>query len=701
MSSEYIVVDPIVAWLTIKAPDPQAASPGEPWFRILSKILKKVCLPHEDDVIFFEGQAYVPVYTNNRDPKKSCSWTETEDGGGKGHVVLAWADQPKMWVRVTVTLRVAKDGRCAWLTVTHNPTSLTVGNNVHPAAFFDPQTGVADLWPSSSWAAMTRAFGLGFAFLEALSAPAVLFDAATKAVIERGVFHLVSVQYAATKAVTNVTDFLQVGTVIYGQTIARGRGIINNAKHLRLQFEPYVDEDSPDNRVNGFVLQKKHGEKLHVSVSFYDKLVSLQLKHQETTLSLAEAQTVAQSVREDVTAHSSFVLTIVAAAQEKLANMDEADRRFFALISPDEFLQGPPPSTVWWLQRAIYVLSHWWENGRWVRYSFATWLVPYVEQQVLHLDVIADMTTEGYHALLALNDKVAVAWRSDPTPGARNWAGRLARAAGCKRSTVYNRREAWWQEYGIDIARPLQMYSDILYFGHNSLAKPESITALMVAVEQEEGDEAVRQHAETIADFERKRVQIINPALVNRPRAMELKLPPIASPELDDLPSDFDGVDRIAAVPTRPVSASPVLAATSAISNAPQVRQGLATKPRKKVVLRKRRKPAPPPTEKRRLVPRIRRRPPPPAAEKRGIVLRARRSPPPPPTTGNKVILRARRRPPSPATRKRVILRARRSPPPPATRKWVVLRARCSPPPPPAAKRVRLRRRKESPSSPS
>jgi hypothetical protein len=404
----------------IKAPALQAASPGESWFRILCKILKKVCLPHEGRTIFFEGREYLPVYTNNRDAKKSCSWTETEDGGGKGHVVLAWADQPQMWVRVTIKLVVAKDGRCAWLTVTHNPTSLTVGNNVHPAGYLDPHTGVADLWPSSSWAAMTRAFRLGFAFLEALSAPAVLFDAATKLAIERGHFHLVSVQYAATKAATNVTDFLQGGTVIYGQTIARGPGIINNAKLLGLRFEPYVDEDFPDNRVNGFVLQKKHGEKLHVSVAFYDKRVSLQQKHQETTLSLAEAQTVAQSVREDITAHSSFVLTIVGEAREKLANMDEADRKFFALISPEEFLRGTPTTSVWWLHRAIYVLSHWWENGRWVRYSFGTWLVPFVEQEVLHLDVVAGMTTEGYHALLALQDEVAVAWRSDPTPGARN-----------------------------------------------------------------------------------------------------------------------------------------------------------------------------------------------------------------------------------------------------------------------------------------
>ena len=132
-----------------------------------------------------------------------------------------------------------------------------------------------------------------------------------------------------------------------------------------------------------------------MSVSFYDKLVRLQQMHQEGTLSLVEAQTVDRSVREDITAHSSFILTIVEAAQEKLANMNEADRKFFDFLSPDEFLRGTPKSTVWWLQRAIYLLSHRREQGRWVRYSFATWLVPFVEQEVLHLDVVASITTRG------------------------------------------------------------------------------------------------------------------------------------------------------------------------------------------------------------------------------------------------------------------------------------------------------------------
>jgi len=88
-------------------------------------------------------------------------------------------------------------------------------------------------------------------------------------------------------------------------------------------------------------------------------------------------------------------------------------------------------------------------------------------------------------------------------------------------------------------------------------------------------------HAEAFADFERMRVEIVNPALESRPLAMELKRPQAASLELDDLTFDLDDGDLIEAVPTRPVSARPIIAPSSAAkSNAPQVRQGLAKKVR-------------------------------------------------------------------------------------------------------------------------
>jgi hypothetical protein len=319
--------------------------------------------------------------------------------------------------------------------------------------------------------------------------------------------------------------------------------------------------------------------------------------HQESTLSLAEAVTVDQSVRMDVTAHSSFNLTIIKAAREMVAKMDEADRKFFDFLSLDEFMQGKPQSTVWWVQRAMFLLSHRRQQGRWVRYSFATWLVPFVEKHVLHNDVIANITMPRYHAMLALDDPIAAAWRTDPEPGVGEWADRLALIAGCKRSTVYNRRNELWKEHRIDIAYPLQMYSDILYYGSNSVAKPESITAMMVAVKQKRGGRVVRLHAEAIADYERKRVEILNPALVSRPRAMELNLPPIAAPQVTppqitspevQLPVEFEEIDHDdldQAFPIRPVPAQPTVA--SSVLRAPHVEQEPMTTPGRTIVLRR------------------------------------------------------------------------------------------------------------------
>ena len=52
------------------------------------------------------------------------------------------------------------------------------------------------------------------------------------------------------------------------------------------------------------MLQKLHGQTLHVSVSYYDKRIRTQQMHQEGTLTPAEVQTVDRSVREDMTLHS-------------------------------------------------------------------------------------------------------------------------------------------------------------------------------------------------------------------------------------------------------------------------------------------------------------------------------------------------------------------------------------------------------------
>ena len=152
-----------------------------------------------------------------------------------------------------------------------------------------------------------------------------------------------------------------------------------------------------------------------------------------------------------------------------------------------------------------------------VRRSFAEWLVPHMIRDVLRLDVIACFTRQNFHALAALQDKVAVAWRAAETVELGEWAQRLAQDAGCSLQTVYTRRKKWLIEYGIDIAAPHALYRDLLYFGPPSLTQPKDRSALLTAVRRKEGKEAIRLHEDAAQSFDRQRIEIVGKTINSRP----------------------------------------------------------------------------------------------------------------------------------------------------------------------------------------
>ena len=110
------------------------------------------------------------------------------------------------------------------------------------------------------------------------------------------------------------------------------------------------------------------------------------------------------------------------------------------------FLSAEVKPTVWWLERAILILSHRLEQRVLVRRSFAKWLVPYMINDTLRLDVITGFTRGDFHRLVALEDKVAVAWRAVETAEPKGWAARLAEKAGRSVQTVYTRQKDWLKE---------------------------------------------------------------------------------------------------------------------------------------------------------------------------------------------------------------------------------------------------------------
>jgi hypothetical protein len=431
---------------------------------------------------------------------------------------------------------VAKNDMTAWLTVELDPTAMAIDSNFHPNAFIDPTTRRPVVSPSSHWAAMDHAFGLGFEFLAAV-AKRKLFDEATQRAIARRDLHLVRVQWAAAKPVEAKRQVLQLLTVVYDPRIARGSRIINNATHLGLEFEPRINRKTYF--LDGVRFRKFHGNKCLLSVGLYDREAQLDRANNALYLTPeARAVTVKQSLHEVIKVHSEGVVILAKKAQGILKSWGEDGLDFFHSLSPEIFLQDEPQSMLWWLMRSVFILSHQRRGGRFQRGSFGVWLVPYIETDVLHFDVIAGITAQGFHRLCGLTDPVAVAWRSDKFASRNGWAARLAKVAKVSEATVYTRRQLWRDEVRIDIACPLQLYGDILHFGQASTTKPENVTNQLAAVQNEDAETVLRLYAEAFADFEHKRLTILNPALLARPCALPLEGPPGIRPELRD---DEDG----------------------------------------------------------------------------------------------------------------------------------------------------------------
>jgi hypothetical protein len=545
MSIEFLVLQTVVARLTIpNVTYKKGEKKPKSDFWELSKKLELICLPPRDEVIRFDHRSYYPFYASSDNPVGGCSWTAADEVGGIGQVVLrpVAPSEAHVRVRVGVKLVVEKNDRRASLTVEHDPTAMALGSNFYPNAFIDPTKRRPVASPSSDLAAMDHAFGLGFEFLAAVG-KRTLFDDATKRAIARRDMHLVRVQWAAAKPAEDKREVLQLLTVVYDPRIARSSGIVNNATHLGLEFEPRINRKT--HYLDGVLFRKFHGNKSVFSVGFHDREAQL-YRATSALYGLPEAQsaTVQQSLHEVIKVHSEGIVILAKKARGRLESWGEDGAHFFNhLLSPYFFADQEPQPTLWWHMQSIFILSHRRRGRTFERYSFGVWLIPYIETDVLRFNLIAGITAEGFHRLCGMSDPVAVAWRSDKIASSEGWARRLSEIAKVSEPTVYNRRALWRKEVGIDIASPLQLYSDILHFGQASTAEPENITKQLAAVQNEDTETVMRLYAEALTDFEQKRLTILNPALLAPPRGLPLEGPPGIRPDLGDIDLMEEGFD--------------------------------------------------------------------------------------------------------------------------------------------------------------
>jgi hypothetical protein len=495
--------------------------------RIVSAF-EAVCNPHKPPLFILNGRAHQGLASY--DGRNFCQWSPTAGGGGIAKIVIHPEDEPAQHILLKYTLAVSKenngDARRAWLNVEFSPTSLLTGNNILPVTIEDSTTGGWVDHPSSSLKVMQEIYRLGFNVLEQMAqqinkSTTPLYSKATRKLIRSGRFHLTRSQWCAYLPTADRAKFLQVMAVLYGQTIGAGAGVITLATHLGLKFTHYTDES---NEVTGLMLEKRHGNKSVFSIVPYDKVKRIADVRQGKTLTNVERSTVENNVRLDITSHSEGIVVIAKAAQKRLKTWRKEGKPF-PWPWVEQFLTDEIKPQVWWLERAIFVLSRQWRDNVLVRGSFASWLVPYIIKDVLHLDKIGTFTSKQFHDFIALGDDIIVAWQHpDFLKVEKSWAEAIAELADVSTSTVYERRKEWIELYGIDIAIPFAFYRDLLYYARNSLTPPDDRWALVNAVKDRRGDAALRLLSESDEEFERQRLEIVGKVITAHPLKMKPKI---------------------------------------------------------------------------------------------------------------------------------------------------------------------------------
>jgi hypothetical protein len=476
-------------------------------------------------VFVIYGRAHSLLLPHPANPKQGTRWTPDLAGGGTLELVLARVDEPAQQVHLEYHAyaqqgEVDLDAPKSWLGTDFNPTTIPTGNNVYPATIADPETGEFDETPSSSPGFLIAANRMGLDLLPQLAMQAGLingdlFSRQTWRAIKHGDVHVVRSQWAAYLP-ADVRAFLQLLVVLYDQTIAHKQGIIQLAKHLGLTFTRYP----PTGPLTGVKLQKYQGNKLQYSVSFYDKAVEVARMRQGRTLTRLEATTVRRHVRLDVTVHSAGVLTLVGEARRRLPQLLQKRPQYFG--GHQRFLSEAPGTTVWWLERAIWILSHT-TTPDCSRGSFGSWLIPQMLRDVLKLDTIAGFTAADLDAMTRLDDPVVTAWRTTERVE-DDWAGALAQAAQCARGWVYERRKHLLAKYKIDIKIHFAFYRDLVFFGPNSLTKPQHRAALIAALARGDAATNLRLRQQAVKDFDRRRLGVVGATVRSPPLLMSPKV---------------------------------------------------------------------------------------------------------------------------------------------------------------------------------
>jgi hypothetical protein len=480
----------------------------------------KIASECERVISFFENLPDLSdetVTVAGRDSSITCILAASPQAGGgandprfgcSGRIVFLCAESGQGQAGVAFKVRRGERGKPGTLVLTFNPSRLLTGADVQPTLIGKSQKPFE--YPSSHFPVMTKLLEFPFELLEVVNhaiSNAKLFEER----VEAGRIRVHRVEWKASLPCSDANGLLQVLAIAMHQPISDGRVVTPLARHLGLTVKPEPDSDR--DRMKSVSLEKRQGRRKLFLVRFSaDSAVG---SHESAVPPQAEAST---SIRLTIVAHPDGLGSIVRAARRRVAQLIDRDERF---REPGRRTDAAVPNSAAQLSVASFVLSFDPSGDRLVRRSLADWLVRYLLNDVLRLDVIGKFTRQNLDRLSRVQDTVAVVWREMQAKHGANYAKAIAEAAGLSDQTVYDRRRTWRKEFGIDIAIPFSFYGDLLSLGSLSMAHSDQRTALLAA-DTADAEALVRALTSAFADFDRRR-SLMGEIAGGAPSAVEVR----------------------------------------------------------------------------------------------------------------------------------------------------------------------------------
>lgn len=516
------------------------------------RTLTAICTIAKNTVITFRGCEYIFIWPHEMKPKQGTqilsSGDEKYGSSIYAQIVLAPKDTRKRAQHIRVSYRLYlngmwKDGEPLYILEGQgNPTTVLAGNNVLPVTTADPKTGLDEPLPSSSREAMETVNRVLFEWLDELNQAATgtrdsIYDAELSATIKGGHFDVPRAQFCCYLPTKNVAIFLQLLTILYAPLVTQANGMINLADHLGLKVKHFTDSM---HRITGIQFQWRHGKKLVVSVSFYDKRKRVAQMRQGKTLDDDEKGLVKENVRFDITIHKRGVEQLIGEARRLLTERRKVVPTFLEDLPAKEFLENEPEPTMWWFERAIIVLSSAPVGGKSKRSSFSRYLVSAALNTILRLKSIVKCTPAALQAFVELDDRVVRAWRAAKKFEAGNRAKEIVEISGLKKTAVYAHRLRLLAQYGIDIAIPYAFYRDLEHYGPKSMTTQEGRAAMNKALGKAADKEEVwRLLQEGITNFFAQLVDVVGGTVASPPTLLPMRVVgSTSSPVVQSIPAE-------------------------------------------------------------------------------------------------------------------------------------------------------------------